>query len=507
MLRVLAFFLIVLAAGLGFAWLADNPGMVSLTWQGQHVETSFLVFVIAEALLIFAALILAWLIVAFFRTPGALGGYFRRRKRDRGYDALSRGILAAGAGDAVAARRLAKRSEKLLGNRREPLVRFLDAQTAMIEGDHQRAHAAFESMERDPQTRLLALRGLYLEAERAGNETAARHYAEEAARIAPQLPWAGGAVLEAKSLEKDWDGALQILEAQRESRLVGRDDSKRLRAVLLTAKAKAVADADPTTAKNAAIEAHKLAPDLAPAAVTAARALFRLGDIRRGAKILESAWTTEPHPEIAEAYVNARLGDSTSERLKRAKTLQSLRPNHVESSICVAHAALDAHDFALAREEALAASRMGPRESVFLLLADIEEAEGGNEGKMREWLSRALRAPRDPAWTADGMVSEEWQPISPVTGRLDAFRWKVPVQRLGAAEPLNISHEEEAARPLVEHAPVTSASTQPSAENHPTSGAASPSPVDADDETPPSTGTTPPPGGQEHGEGGRMRLF
>ena len=38
-----------------------------------------------------------------------------------------------------------------------------------------------------------------------------------------------------------------------------------------------------------------------------------------------------------------------------------------------------------------------------------------------------MRAPRDPAWTADGIVSDEWEPVSPVTGQLDAFEWKVPV--------------------------------------------------------------------------------
>ncbi len=41
--------------------------------------------------------------------------------------------------------------------------------------------------------------------------------------------------------------------------------------------------------------------------------------------------------------------------------------------------------------------------------------------------ARAVRAPRDPAWTADGIVSDEWEPMSPVTGKLDAFEWKVPV--------------------------------------------------------------------------------
>lgn len=431
MLRILAFFLVVLAAALGFSWLQDHPGSVTVDWLGQVGQTSVTIFIVLEILVLAAAVFLVWLVGAFFRTPDRIGAFFRGRRRDKGYGALSAGIIAAGAGDAVLARRMTKRSDKLLSSRKEPLVRFLDAQTAMIEGDHDRARSAFEAMEKDPETRLLALRGLFLEAERLGDDAAARTYAERAVRIAPHVPWAGGAVLEAKSIEGDFDGALDILEAQKSARLIDRKESTRLRAVLLTAKAMDLAERDPNGAKLAAMEAQKLAPDLTPAAVVAARALFRLGDLKRGSKVLEKAWVEEPHPDLASAYVHARPGDSVTDRLKRARILRDLRPNHVESSLALAQAALEARDFALAREEAAAASRMTSREGIYLLLADIEEAETGAEGKVREWLGKAIRAPRDPAWTADGYVSEEWAPVSPVTGRLDAFRWKVPAQRIG----------------------------------------------------------------------------
>ncbi len=433
MLRILSFFLLVLVGALVFSWLADNPGTVSLNWLGSEVQTSVTVFIIVLALFVLAVLLAVWLIGLLFKTPGSVGSWWSGRKRDRGYAALSQGIIAAGAGDAVLARRMAKRSEKFLGARREPLVRFLDAQTAMIEGDHARARSAFEQMERDPETRLLALRGLYLEAERTGDSTAARYYAERAARVAPQLPWAGGAVLEAKSVEGDYEGALAILEARREARLVDRNESKRMRAVLLTGKAMDLAEKDPAAAKTAAVEATKLAPDLVPAAIAAARAMFRLGDLRGGSKILETAWTNSAHPEIADTYVNARPGDSVADRIKRAERLRDLKPGNVESHMALAHAALDARDFALARREALAAVAAEPRQSGYLLLADIEEEETGQIGRVREWLARAIRAPRDPVWMADGYVAEHWAPVSPVTGRLDAFQWKVPPERPSGA--------------------------------------------------------------------------
>ncbi|WP_082529403.1 heme biosynthesis HemY N-terminal domain-containing protein [Aurantimonas sp. Leaf443] len=431
MLKILAFLLVVLAAGIGFGWLADNPGSVTFVWQGQQVETSLMVFLILLTALLVATVVLVWLVRAFFKTPHAVGNWWSTRRRDRGYGALSTGIIAAGAGDQILARRMTTRAQKLLGTRKEPLVRFLDAQTAMIEGDHSRARSAFEQMEGDPETRLLALRGLYLEAERLGDDAAARNYAERAVRIAPHVPWAGGAVLDSKSLAGDWDGALDILEAQKNTRLIDRAESKRLRAVLLTAKATTLLDRDPAGAKAAGSEAHGLAPDLVPAALVAAQALFRLGDLRRGSKILETSWVNGPHPEIAEAYVHARPGDSVEDRLKRAQKLHSLKPGHVEAELALAHAALDARDLLLARKCAMAAIEAEPRESAFLLMADIEEEETGEIGRVRQWLARAIRAPRDPAWTADGIVSKTWAPLSPVTGRLDAFQWKVPMERVG----------------------------------------------------------------------------
>jgi HemY protein len=58
-------------------------------------------------------------------------------------------------------------------------------------------------------------------------------------------------------------------------------------------------------------------------------------------------------------------------------------------------------------------------------LAEIEEGEHGDQGRVRSWLTRALSAPRDPAWVADGQVFERWSPISPISGRVGAFEWKV----------------------------------------------------------------------------------
>ena len=45
-----------------------------------------------------------------------------------------------------------------------------------------------------------------------------------------------------------------------------------------------------------------------------------------------------------------------------------------------------------------------------------------------------MRASGDPVWTADGVVSDRWLPVSP-NGRLDGFEWKLPLAEIGVSPP------------------------------------------------------------------------
>jgi HemY protein len=457
-IRILFYLAVVFVLGLGFAWLADRPGDLVVTFDGYRYEVSLMVAAVAVTAIVAAAMILWWLAKSIWNSPYTISRYFRVRRRDRGYQALSTGMIAAGAGDAALARRKNKEAAKLIRSDQEPLIQLLDAQASLLEGDHEGARAKFEAMIDDPETRLLGLRGLYLEAERLGDRAVARHYAGRAAELAPQLGWASDATLEELTERGDWDGALKVLDGQKATRVVDKATGNRRRAVLLTAKAMAALDADPLAARNAALEANRLAPELVPAALAAAKALFKLNDVKKGSKLLEAAWKVEPHPEIADLYVHARHGDATHDRMARATKLQSLRRNHAESSLAVARAALDAGEYKTARAEAEAAIRMQPREGAYLLLADVEEAETGDQGRVRQLLSKAVRAPRDPAWVADGVISERWAPASPVTGRLDAFEWKAPVERLGQLIEQEEDAEQRIAAPPAIVAPVAAIS-------------------------------------------------
>ena len=131
--------------------------------------------------------------------------------------------------------------------------------------------------------------------------------------------------------------------------------------------------------------------------------------------------------------MDVRPGDSTTDRLSRARTLLNLSTNDPVGRLTVARAALANTDYAAARAamEPLVGEGKRPTVKMCLLMAELEEAEHGDNGLWREWLARASRAALDPAWMSDGIVYDEWAPASPTTGRLDAFRWQVPAERPG----------------------------------------------------------------------------
>ena len=430
MIRVL-FYLVVLAAlAMGLAWMAERPGDIVLTWQGYRIETSLLVGIGALLAFTVAAMIL-WSVLRFvFRIPSLMYLWKRARRRQRGYDALARGMVAAGAGDVRAAGKAAREAEKHLGE--QPLSLLLKAQVAQLGGDRDAAERAFHQMLERPDTRVLGLRGLHIEARRRGDQDAAYNFASQAHDIAP-LPWAGQAVLEHHSGQENWRKALETVESNVKRKLIDRDTARRQRAVLQTAIAGEIAERDPVEALSIAREALKLAPELVPASVLVGRLYSRRGDLRKATRTLEAAWRLAPHPDVGRAYVDVRPGDSANDRLKCAQTLARFSPEHPESRLLVSRAALEARDFQKARDtmRPLIEDRPGYRPTVraCLLMADIEETENGATGQLREWLSRAARAPRDAAWIAEGFISDTWAPASPVTGKLDAFVWQTPPER------------------------------------------------------------------------------
>jgi HemY protein len=451
-IRVVIFFIILGVLALAAGWLADQQGSVTIIWMGRQITTSIAIMIWSFVAVAVLAAALWSILRALMRAPQAA----RRRREARGHHALTHGLLAVGAGDHRAAARHARDARRLVGQ--QPLALLLDAQSAQLRGDREGAERSFAAMTKHEHTKLLGLRGLFIEAQRKGDVAAARRHAESALDAAPALPWSARAVLELRCAAGDWGGALAALDRSQRAGLVDKEAYRRQRAVLLTGEAQALAGEDREVAKAAALEAVKLAPDLVPAAALAGTFLGQAGETRRAGRIVETAWRAHPHPDLADVYLNLRQGDTSRQKLDRMRKLAQETPgSSPEGALALARAAIAAQDFALARSS-LAPLIAAPTQRVATLMAELEEKEHSDIGRAREWMARALTAARDPAWTADGFVSERWMPVSPA-GRLDAFEWKVPIAELPG--PVIEPRPRDEAPPLAPPPPAPEAAKRP----------------------------------------------
>src|SRR5262249_56926444 len=148
------------------------------------------------------------------------------------------------------------------------------------------------------------------------------------------------------------------------------------------------------------VEGAELGAAFVPAAALAGRMLAEGGELRKASRILQKAWEAHPHPDLAHVFSDLRFGDAARDRLKRIETLAKQVPGHIEGALALARAAIDAREFAKARD-ALASFLAAPTKRVAVLMAELERAEHNDEGRAREWIARALHAAPDPAWTTE----------------------------------------------------------------------------------------------------------
>jgi HemY protein len=431
MLRIVLFLVLIALAGAGAAWVADQPGDVVMNWGGFRASPSIPVFVLCLGMFAVAIVLLWSILTVIWRMPRGMRRRRHEKRHARGRHAITHGLLAIGHGDPALARRHAEAARRHAPD--DPLALLLHAQSAQLDGNRVEAQRAFRAMAEREDTRLLGLRGLFIEAQRADDAVGAVMIAEEAIKLSPSSTWASHAVLGFRCARGDWSGALAILDSNLSASLIDKPSYRRQRGVLLTARALELETMDRDVARESVMEAVKLAPTLVPAAVLAAKFESEAHQVRRAMKLVEAAWLANPHPDLADAYAHVKLGDAARQRLQRVETLAAKTPadkaGHVEGQLAIARAAIDASEFARARE-VLAPYVNDPTQRVALLMADLERTEHGDGGRARAWTLRAVRARHDPAWTADGYVSDRWRPVSPVTGRLDAFQWQTPVASL-----------------------------------------------------------------------------
>jgi HemY protein len=373
---------------------AEDPGALTLRWGGVWVETSALFALIATALVLAIALPGVRLAALAINAPGAARRTREADREARTREALVVAVLAAEAGDADATFRNVERADQTFPA--PALTALLAARAAEAEGDVARAEQNYTALLSHEHAHLLARRKLAALATRRGDRAAAVAHAEAALRQHPSATWPVEAAFELRIAAGDWAEALLALDEAERRRLLPELVAQRRRAALLAAAAaRQEQELQLDAACDFAERATRLAPELAPAAIIAARLLVGEGKAWKAQAVLEDCWAARPHPAIAQAYRDIRADESPGDTRARLAALVQRMPEHREARLLAAEIALQQGQWKAAAE-ALAAARRERVTNRVLILQAAQAAGSGDEAKERKLLAEAASAPREP---------------------------------------------------------------------------------------------------------------
>ncbi|MFC3068070.1 heme biosynthesis protein HemY [Phenylobacterium soli] len=392
---------IVAAVAVAILALTGDPGRASVAWLGWRADMTAATLVL---IVFFTSLVatvgwrtLLWILAAPQRAARARED---NRRRQAG-EALTRGFLAAAAGDGLEARRLALKAADL-AEETPGLVRVLAAQAAEAAGDLAAAEAAYTAMLGFPEMRLAGLKGLMDLAFEQGDRDTALKYAEQAYGQTRAARWAWRALLEARLDAADWQAALDLVKGALDRKIVPPITAERARAALLAALAAQLEHSPEPKARaqalDNAVEAAKLQPGFAPGVVMAARLLAQDGKLAKAEGVIEQAWKTAPHPALWLAYRDLRTTETPQQRAKRLRELAGENPTHRESRILHVEQALVTGDAAAARDAARALEGEPVTARTAGLLARVAYASGQPD-EARVWMARGMSAPHEPDWS------------------------------------------------------------------------------------------------------------
>ena len=431
LLKVVLFVAVIAALTLGAGWLMDTSGGIRVAVGTTELNLGPVQAVIAVAVLVLAVWLILKLLGLLIATLRFLNGdetaisrYFDRNRERKGFAALTEGIIAIAAGDSRAALSKAAKADRYLD--RPALTSIVTAQAAELSGDPKQAEAAYRNLLVDDRTRFVGIRGLMRQKLAEGDTDTALALARHAFALKPRHEDVQDTLLKLQARTGDWSGARKTLAEKLHLGVLPRDVHRRRDAVLALSEAKVILDEGSTVeAREAAIAANRLSPDLIPAAVMASEAYIAQGNTRFATRVLKKAWEARPHPDLAAAFAQIAPDETQDQRMKRFETLTKVNPDDPETRLLRAELAIAAGDFPEARRALGKLVDSDPTARALALMAAVERGEGADDAVVRGWLTRALTAPRGPQWICQscGQVHDHWAAVCEGCGGFDTLEW------------------------------------------------------------------------------------
>ena len=387
---------LIVLAGAGVLWASQLSGNVVITLGPETISVE-LVVAILGVILLGAIMALVWAgLAGLIKLPKRFSRARRNSRTQKANRSLADGLLAAEAGDVGAARKYASRAAQHAEDERLKLL--LEARTAEITHDWSGAERAWGQLARLPGGQLAGLRGAASAASERGDTTVAETRAREALQLKSDADWPFNALFDSQIARGHWNEALETLSLGEKRSLISGDNLRRRRAVLYTAQAASMPNAERREAQKLLADALRAAPTFPPAAYHGARQLKMDGKIKAAQGVLELGWKANPHPALAHLCRRLDADDTPKAQVTRLKALISTNPDARESRILKAEIAMAERNWIDAIRELAMLVEERPTARLCLLLEQALRGYG-DSGEADRWGRMAITASREAEWS------------------------------------------------------------------------------------------------------------
>ena len=151
------------------------------------------------------------------------------------------------------------------------------------------------------------------------------------------------------------------------------------------------------------------------------------GNKKRIEKLLQKGWAMFPHPDIAKSFAALAQEESAKDRRARFEVLTKIKDSGPHTILLETELCLAEKDFAGAKQLIFKLEKDDMDGYTHTLMAAIEQGLGANESVVREWLMKAVNAPKSFAWicTECGFQSE-WDSVCSKCHCFDSVEWRRP---------------------------------------------------------------------------------
>jgi HemY protein len=416
-LRLLVLISLIILVVITSLWVNQNPGHVQLDWMGYRINTSFWVVLTGVALTILSCCFLFWVVMKLFYVTSSYKKTRALKHHDRAYDMITDVIVSLSLHNYAHAGQALEKTRKHIGN--NALTTLLEAHLTSKSGDDMQKLQSFNKLSDYPSTRYLASRALTRHHILSHANDAAMEEAKRAYKLRPDLQEAVIAYLDRLLQASQFSEAHSVVTVAARQKVITKAQRQHFYAVIHYT--------------NFFKSEHKHS-DLLKAALDASASfapaydyisqLYHARNDRAAWKALCQTWKAAPHAALTDILMHS-ASQEPEKLLKRAQLLLNYHPEHIESHILIARAAMVAQQWGIARNHLKAALEIDRQGRILRLFAALEREELQDNDKANLWLEQLRNATPDPAWhcTLCAHSTKEWSVNCTSCHGFDSLEW------------------------------------------------------------------------------------